>query len=225
MLSPIRSLSAVIGLALVIGAVLANVAQAEPKLKAASYPVTYEGSGGASKVTAGGHEISCTGNTTSGEISAPEGGEQRGKSTTKFTGCAVEGAKCKTEGGKTGEILVNGPVNHYVLVGPAEEDQSLYGLVELEVSASVACGLIHVSVKGTLVVILLVKEGKPTKSFEAEAKGSGEGQEFTKCEEPKALCEGGTFSLTSEFVEGKPEAAVLTVRDKVTTSAEVTPEG
>lgn len=220
-----RRLSVVIGLMVVASAAVANVAQAEPKLKASSYPVTYEGSGSASKLVAGAHEVSCTGNTTTGEIRAPEGGEQRGKSTATFTGCTSEGAKCKTEGGKAGEIVVNGPVNHYVLVGPAGEGESLYGLVELEVSAAVVCGSLHVSLKGTLVVILLVKEGIPTKSFEAEAKGSGEAQEFTKCEEPKALCEGASFSLTSELKEGKPEAAVLTVRDLVTTSVEVTPEG
>jgi hypothetical protein len=214
--------------ALALACLFTSVAQAQPKLKAGSYPVGYEGSGSTAKLVIGSHEIVCKGSKTSGEWLAPEASEQTGASTLKLTGCKSSETSCKSEGAAAGEIAMQSKTeDHYTLVGPANKEESLYGLVELTVGASIVCGERKFALSGSLISVLDVTQGKPippSESITVEAKGSEGKQEFTTCEEPKALCELGPFLLSGEF-EGKPEATVATISYSIKFSTEVTPEG
>lgn len=223
----LRLFMVVLSAILVIGAVVASAAQAEPKLAGA--PTSLTASGGAGKLKSGANTIECEKNTATGEVS--EGGKN-GETTIKWTGCTSESIKCKSEEEsnglkpeKNGEIWIKLPV-HLALwrITP----KHIYAWLFLLIFVRIKCGTLSIKVAGSNGGVLLgtsLEEGKATTSTTLTGAESGGKQEITSCEEPAELCSSSPIELLSEFVEGKPESSVLVQTDTVTFAKSVTAEG
>lgn len=217
-ISPVALLIAC--LASLVAASSAQAAQEHPFVKASSYPVKFEGSGGAGSIVAGSNEISCSEGTAKGEVAA---GGEGGSGAVTFTGCASAGVKCKTEGAKSGEVSVSGTA-HFVSIAAGR----LAGLLVLGSATKTLCGVVTILSTGSLLADLpsLVpgKAVKTSESVSVEAKGSAGKQEFSTCEFPTSVCGEGPFTIKSEFVEGKPEETVVTGSASAKFTQEITPE-
>lgn len=217
-ISPVALLIAC--LASLVAASSAQAAQEHPFVKASSYPVEFEGSGGAGSIVAGSSEIKCSEGSAIGEITS---GGTTGTGQVKFTGCATESVKCKTEGAKSGEVLLSGTAD-FVSISAGK----LAGLLVLGSSTKTLCGVLIITSTGSLLASLpSLTAGKVVKTSESvsvEAKGSGGKQEFSTCEFPTSVCGEGPFTIKSEFVEGKPEETVVTGSASAKFTQEITPE-
>lgn len=202
---------------LAFGAIIASAAQAEPKLKGT--PSTVTASGGAGSLKAGSEEIKCEKNTASGEITS----STLGLITIKWTECKTSaGAKCKTTGAATEEIVLSNDSFHVVLVGSGAK---MYWIEFLEPALAIKCGVVNVTVKGNVLLSTTLEEGVGTTTTTLVGSESGGKQAQTSCSEPAELCTENPIELLSEFVEGKPESSVLIQTDTITSTNTITAEG
>lgn len=162
-------------------------------------PLTFTGEGAALKwETVGGPTYKCVKTDFNGAFSAA----RIGQITISGVGCkeSKTGAACNTKGDSKEVILLTGAA--HVVTLKAGTSLGLGIVLTLPEAIPYKCSLVTEEVKGAVIgQITGVVSGVKTKTATLSYKETKGMQEFTKCQEDVAFCEGKTFRLEAKIGE------------------------
>lgn len=195
--------------ALAIGAAATASASAALPEFSGPFPKAFSGKGGTVAIeTVGKVKATCTGSTTTGEVT----GAKQGKTTLTLTGCGAAGLTCASKGAKEGEIVSN-VLN--VTLGYINKALKEVG-VDLKPAkgpiTTFTCGPATIVVTGSVIgritpVNKKVNAGKPFTLTFKQAKGK---------QKPNKL-EGGPIDVPMGSIQGgTPEEAGIATKAKLT---------
>jgi hypothetical protein len=153
-------------------------------LSTESLPDTFTAKTGASRLeTVGGLALTGTGGSASGEFS----NHTEGKVSLEFTGVKDGEVSCRTAGAAVGVVSVPEAKLQTVDVLNAEKE-TLWGVaITLPATVEITCGVVKVSVKGSVLgSISSPSEGTETRFEFEQSKGK---QKYASCNAPAKLCE------------------------------------